>query len=289
MNNRIKVEELNGEVYYQIPKWFMDLFISGEISSGAFKTYVLMYERLRMSAKNNWIDEDGDVYIKYSYNELMEDLQCSSKTTVSNNLKELQKLDLIDKVKCFSASNIYYLKVKNLEDCNRGEKCINSSTENCTSAKNCTISSTEKCTTEVQKTCTDSSTENLYSSKNNFKKNNSSKNNFKKNNTESILETLEQENISLELKNKIKEFILYRKEIKKTIQTYTVISKILNQIGTKYIDENHLILSIEDCMANQYQGIFPIKPNKFIRPVQQETPAMKMLKAMKGGVENDRY
>ena len=262
MNNRIKVEELNGVVYYQIPKWFMDLFISGEISSGAFKTYVLMYERLRMSAKNNWIDEDGDVYIKYSYNELMEDLQCSSKTTVSNNLKELQKLDLIDKVKCFSASNIYYLKVKNLEDCNRGEKCINSSTENCTSAKNCTISSTEKCTTEVQKTCTDSSTENLYSSKNNFKKNNSSKNNFKKNNTESILETLEQENISTDLKDKIKEFISYRKEIKKPIKTYTVISTMLKQIGSKYLDERHLILSIDDCIANQWQGIYPSKANK---------------------------
>ena len=45
MSNRIKVEELNGIVYYQIPKWLMDLFISGQISTGAFKTYVLMYER----------------------------------------------------------------------------------------------------------------------------------------------------------------------------------------------------------------------------------------------------
>ena len=54
----------------------------------------------------------------------------------------------------------------------------------------------------------------------------------------------------------------------------------LKQIGTKYIDENHLILSIDDSIANQYQGVFPVKI--FNRPIQQETPAMKRLKAMKG-------
>ena len=293
---KIKFEDLNSLVYYQVPKWLMDLLIENKISLGAFKTYVLMYERTRLSAKNNWIDEDGDVYIKYSYDELMEDLKCNSRTTVSNNLKDLEKLDLIDKIKCFNSSNIYYLKVWSTEDCTSIENSTDSSTENCT------ISSTED--------CTNSSTETLYASNNNFKKNYTSKNYLKRNTstseksskiepkkektknkltTEEILKQVETENISLELKNKIKEFIKYRKEIKKTIQTYTVISKILNQIGTKYIDENHLILSIEDSMANQYQGIFPIKPNKLIRPIQQETPAMRMLRAMKGGVENDRY
>ncbi|WP_317366269.1 replication initiator protein A [uncultured Tyzzerella sp.] len=293
---KIKFEDLNSLVYYQVPKWLMDLLIENKISLGAFKTYVLMYERTRLSAKNNWIDEDGDVYIKYSYDELMEDLKCNSRTTVSNNLKDLEKLDLIDKIKCFNSSNIYYLKVWSTEDCTSIENSTDSSTENCT------ISSTED--------CTNSSTETLYASNNNFKKNYTSKNYLKRNTstseksskiepkkektknkltTEEILKQVETENISLELKNKIKEFIKYRKEIKKTIQTYTVISKILNQIGTKYIDENHLILSIEDSMANQYQGIFPIKLNKLIRPVQQETPAMRMLRAMKGGVENDRY
>ena len=174
MSNRIKARELNGIVYYQIPKWLMDLFIDGKISSGAFKTYALMYERLRVSAKNNWIDNDGDVYIKYSYDELTEDLKCNSRTTVSNNLKELQELDLVDKVKCFSSSNIYYLKVKSTEDCTSTNNYT--STETCTSTEKCTDSSTEDWTTVVQKACTTSSTENLYASNNNFKKNNDSKN-----------------------------------------------------------------------------------------------------------------
>lgn len=288
---KIKFEDLNSLVYYQVPKWLMDLLIENKISLGAFKTYVLMYERTRLSAKNNWIDEDGDVYIKYSYDELMEDLKCNSRTTVSNNLKDLEKLDLIDKIKCFNSSNIYYLKVWSTEDY--------TSTEDCTSVEKCTDSSTENCTISSTEDCTNSSTGTLYTSKNYLKRNTSipEKNSKaepkkektkKKWTTEEILKQVKTENISLELKNKIKEFILYRKEIKKSIKTYTVISKMLGQIGTKFTDENHLILSIEDTMANQYQGVFPVKLNN-IRPVQQETPAMRMLRAMKGGVENDRY
>lgn len=270
---KIKFDDLNSLVYYQVPKWLMDLLIENKISLGAFKTYVLMYERTRLSAKNNWIDEDGDVYIKYSYDELMADLKCNSKTTVSNNLKDLEKLDLIDKIKCFNSSNIYYLKVWSTEEC--------SSTESCTSTENCTHSSTEECTNSSIEDCTHSSTETLYASNNNFKKNYTSKNNYKKNNTQDILETLEQENISFELKDKIKEFISYRKEIKKPIKTYTVISTMLKQIGSKYTDENHLILSIDDSMANQYQGVFPIKINK--SAVQKKSYAQKWLEE-NGGV-----
>ena len=154
----IEANDLDSMVYYQVPKWLMDLLIEGKISIGAFKTYVLMYERTRLSARNKWIDEKGKVYIKYSYEELMEDLKCTSRTTVSNNIKDLEKFNLIEKVRCFSSSSIYYLKVR--------------STEDCTSTESCTDSSTEDCTTISTEVCTDSSTELLYASKNNFNKNN---------------------------------------------------------------------------------------------------------------------
>lgn len=95
-----------------------------------------------------------------------------------------------------------------------------------------------------------------------------------------ITEQLDTENISFELKDKLKEFIQYRKEIKKPIKTYTVISKMLKQIGSKYADENHLILSIDDSIANQYQGVFPIKINK---TVAQKSYAQKWLEE-NGGV-----
>lgn len=164
----IEANDLDSMVYYQVPKWLMDLLIEGKISIGAFKTYVLMYERTRLSARNKWIDEKGKVYIKYSYEELMEDLKCTSRTTVSNNIKDLEKIDLIEKVRCFSSSSIYYLKVR--------------STEECTSTESCTDSSTEDCTTI--------STELLYASKNNFNKNNYKKNNYKKKDDDTKLDKL---------------------------------------------------------------------------------------------------
>ena len=154
----------------------MDLLIEGKISIGAFKTYVLMYERTRLSARNKWIDEKGKVYIKYSYEELMEDLKCTSRTTVSNNIKDLEKFNLIEKVRCFSSSSIYYLKVR--------------STEDCTSTESCTDRSTEDCTTISTEVCTNSSTELLYASKNNFNKNNYNKNNYKKKDDDTKLDKL---------------------------------------------------------------------------------------------------
>ena len=172
----IEANDLDSMVYYQVPKWLMDLLIEGKISIGAFKTYVLMYERTRLSARNKWIDEKGKVYIKYSYEELMEDLKCTSRTTVSNNIKDLEKFNLIEKVRCFSSSSIYYLKVR--------------STEDCTSTESCTDSSTESCTDSSTEVCTNSSTELLYASKNNFNKNNYKKNNYKKKDDDTKLDKL---------------------------------------------------------------------------------------------------
>lgn len=158
----IKKQDLNKIIYYQTPKWLFDMLLENKLSLGAYKTYVLMYDRLKVSAKNNWHDNEGNVYIKYSYTQLMQDLKCASKTTVSNNLKDLEKLNLIKKVKCFSSSNVYYLNFySSTEDC--------TSTTNCTSTINCTHSSTED--------CTHSSTEVTYASNNNFNKNNLNNNN----------------------------------------------------------------------------------------------------------------
>ena len=188
----IEANDLDSMVYYQVPKWLMDLLIEGKISIGAFKTYVLMYERTRLSARNKWIDEKGKVYIKYSYEELMEDLKCTSKTTVSNNIKDLEKFNLIEKVRCFSSSSIYYLKVR--------------STEECTSTESCTDSSTEDCTTISTEVCTDSSTELLYANKNNFNKNNYKKNNYKKKDDDTKLDKL----------NKIEDIPKKEKEVRPT-------------------------------------------------------------------------
>ena len=160
----IKSNDLSNMIYYQVPKWLMDLFIDKKISQGAFKTYVLMYDRLKLSARNKWIDKNGDVYIKYSYDEMTADLNCS-RQAVSNNLQDLEKLDLIDKKKNFSSSSTFYLKIYSTEN--------DSSLENLTSKENLDCHSSRKLD------C--SSLENLDANNNNFNKNNYSNNKEKKN------------------------------------------------------------------------------------------------------------
>lgn len=269
----MRAEDVKNMTHYQVPKWLMDMFLAGEITAGGFKTYTLMYDRLRLSIRNGWIDENGEVYIKYSYEELLEDLKANSKTTVSNNIKELERLGLISKVKCYSSSNIYYLTIYSIENC--------TSTKDCTSTKNCTPVVQEKCNSVVQENCTTSSTENLYASKNNYNKNNTSKNNYNKNN---IGEQLATENISSELKEKLSEYIVYRKEIKKPINSYRVITAILNRIGKDFNDEQHLIDSLDYSMSNGWQGVFVNKDQEKKQPkapIEKESYVSRKLRELR--------
>ena len=154
----IRKEDLENINYYQVPKWLMDLFIGGKISQGGFKTYVLMYDRLRLSSKKGWIDKTGEVYIRYSYDEMQLDLDCS-RQTVSNNLKDLEKLELIDKKRGFNSSSIFYLNI------------YSNSLENFTSKEDCTSLENLDDRESIKLDC--SSLENLDASKNNVSKNNS--------------------------------------------------------------------------------------------------------------------
>lgn len=105
----IRKNDLLNFQHLQIPKKIWDLFINKKISTSAFKVYVEFFERVKLSSSNNWIDNDGNVYIKYSYNELMEILSTKSKGTVANALEELKTLGLIIQEKRFNDTSRYYL------------------------------------------------------------------------------------------------------------------------------------------------------------------------------------
>lgn len=239
---KIRPSDLENISFYQLPKWLMEMFTKNIIGVGGFKTYILMYDRLRISSKNDWIDENSEVYIKYSYSELMKDLNSHSKTTVSNNIKELEKLGLIAKIKCFNSSNIYYLTVASPKDYTG----TNSGTSK--STKSCTVQSTKNYTSESPK--------DTYTSNNKSINKNSNKNNSNKKN---IFDEIENLNFSSELKEKLIEFVDYRKEISKPIKSFRVISNLISQLGKRFLDERHLIESIDMSISCGYQGIFPTK------------------------------
>ncbi len=71
------------------------------LSSDAKLLYGLLLDRMSLSRKNNWLDQNNRVYIVYSIEEIMSDL-CCSKPTVIKMMKELDSktgLGLIEKIR----------------------------------------------------------------------------------------------------------------------------------------------------------------------------------------------
>jgi len=63
------------------------------------------------------------------------------------------------------------------------------------------------------------------------------------------------ETASIELKNKIKEFVDYRKTIKKPIKTHRPIKSLIENIGKEFVNEKHLIECMDYTMDREYAGV----------------------------------
>ena len=77
--------------FYRIPR----LLVTGErfkdLSIDAKLLYGLLLDRMAMSAKNGWYDDDGRVYIYYTLSEIMEALNCGH----DRALRMLAELDQV--------------------------------------------------------------------------------------------------------------------------------------------------------------------------------------------------
>ena len=89
-------EESEQFSFYRIPK----LLITGaqfkNLSTDAKLLYGLLLDRMSLSAKNNWLDEQGRVYIIYTVREVQESLCCAEHKAVKL-FRELEDTDLIER------------------------------------------------------------------------------------------------------------------------------------------------------------------------------------------------
>lgn len=123
----IKRGDLSYFFHIQVPKHVWEMFLAKKITPSTFKTYVELFNRLKMSCENNWIDKEGHVYIRYSYPELMDNLKIKSKGTISLALDELEDLNLIIRKRGFSTSNKFYLS-NILQKSEKSDECKTSTT-----------------------------------------------------------------------------------------------------------------------------------------------------------------
>ena len=84
--------------FIKIPK----LLVTGEdfssLSITAKILYGLLLDRMAIASKNQWIDDEGRVYIQYQLSEIQEDMNIS-KRKAGECLNELQDMGLIVKRK----------------------------------------------------------------------------------------------------------------------------------------------------------------------------------------------
>ena len=75
--------------FYRIPKALLTNDCFKDLSSDAKILYGLMLDRMSLSIKNQWFDEENRAYIYFSIEDIMELLNCGRNKAV----KSLQELD----------------------------------------------------------------------------------------------------------------------------------------------------------------------------------------------------
>ena len=112
-------EEADMHSFYRIPKLLFTNDYFKALSNDAKILYGLMLDRMSLSVKNQWFDEENKAYIYFSVEDIMELLNCGKNKAV----KIMQELDdetgigLIEKKRQgFGKANIIYVKNFVIED-----------------------------------------------------------------------------------------------------------------------------------------------------------------------------
>lgn len=111
MSNNFNINEIQREKFYQLPKVFFTNPKYTKISNDAKIAYAILRDRLDLSIKNNWIDENGDIFFIFTNETLKEILNISSPNKLSKIKKELQSAELFSQIRVgLNKPNKLYIK-----------------------------------------------------------------------------------------------------------------------------------------------------------------------------------
>ena len=92
---RFKVTDIDNEYFYQIPKSLLTQKNYRGLSSDAKIIYSVLKDRMSLSRKNKWKDDNGDIYLLFKQEKIAEILGIS-RSTISRAIKQLEQYKLID-------------------------------------------------------------------------------------------------------------------------------------------------------------------------------------------------
>ena len=92
MLKREDISQIKG--FYQLPKFLFKTDKYKKMSVEAKTLYALIIDRVKLSCKNNWLDEEENIYIIFTNEEVRRELNCCL-TTAIKIMKELKSYGLI--------------------------------------------------------------------------------------------------------------------------------------------------------------------------------------------------
>lgn len=105
------IEESEQYAFYRVPKLLFTTDRFWNLSTDAKMLYGLLLDRMSLSQKNGWVDEQGRVYIIYTIENIMEALGCGNKKAIGLLAELENKANLIlRKKQGLGKPNLIYVK-----------------------------------------------------------------------------------------------------------------------------------------------------------------------------------
>lgn len=105
------IEESEQYAFYRVPKLLFTSDRFWNLSTDAKMLYGLLLDRMALSQKNGWVDEQGRVYIIYTVENIMQSLGCGNKKAIQLLAELENKANLIlRKKQGLGKPNLIYVK-----------------------------------------------------------------------------------------------------------------------------------------------------------------------------------
>ena len=95
--------------FIKVPKFIFTDPTLRKMKGDTKSLYILLMDRVSLSIKNNFHNSNGEVYVYFPINQIMEYFDCK-KTKAISMLNELQENNLIEKEKSFGKAQRIYVK-----------------------------------------------------------------------------------------------------------------------------------------------------------------------------------
>jgi hypothetical protein len=122
-----KLGENDQYLFLQLPLMLIKDDMFKDLSSDAKILYSLLLNRTSLSAKNGWVDEDNNIYIIYTIEQIMEDLNCWERKAVKL-MSDLKDIGLVKTIRRgLGKPNITYVMnfatALNLKNAEKARNC----------------------------------------------------------------------------------------------------------------------------------------------------------------------